>query len=220
MTLWHHPAMPHRLTAATIDDEAQLRALLGEPQPLVLSKIRPTLSPLTRILIEKAPLVCLATSDGQGRCDVSPRGDGPGFVRILDDQTLLLPERPGNRIADSLRNIVANPHVGLLFIVPGIADSFRVDGKATLTTDAALLAPSAVEGKPPKLGILVDIESAYPQCGKAFLRSHCWDPARFVDRAQLPSLGELLCEVQGEGFSAEKYDEEREQRYARREGFY
>lgn len=217
----HHGGMPpHRLTEETIEDEAQLRALLGEPQPLVLSKIRPSLSPLTRAFIERAPLVCLATSDARGRCDVSPRGDGPGFVRILDERTLLLPERPGNRIADSLRNILANHHVGLLFIIPGVADSFRVDGTATLTTDAGLLAPSAVEGKPPQLGILVDIESAYPQCGKAFLRSRCWDPARFVERAALPSFGELMREIQGEGFSAEEYDEARLQRYARREGFY
>jgi uncharacterized protein len=210
----------HRLTAEIIEDEAALRALIGEPVELVRAKRRTRLSPLSRVFIEKAPLVCLATSDRDGRCDVSPRGDGPGFVRILDDATLLLPERPGNRLADSLRNILANPHVGLLFVIPGVADSFRVDGRAVLTTDRALLAPSIAEGKVPALGILIDIESAQPQCGKAFLRSRCWEPERYLRRDELPSFGALMREIQGEGFDAEDYDERRAERYARREGFY
>lgn len=212
--------MVHRLTAATIDDEAVLRALLGEPSSLVCAKLADRLVAETRPFVERAPFVLLATSDRAGRCDVSPRGDPPGFVRILDDRTLLLPERPGNRLADSLRNIVANPHVGLLFVVPGVGDSFRVNGRATLTTDRALLAPSAVEGKPPVLGILVDVEEAYTQCSKAFLRSQLWDPARFIDRAALPSSGAILRALQGEGFDADGYDAARAERYARRDGFY
>ena len=151
---------------------------------------------------------------------MSPRGDPRGFVRILDDVTLLVPERPGNRIADSLRNIVRNPRVGLLFVIPGVSDTFRVNGRATLTTDAELLAPCEVEGKLPKLGILVDIESAYTQCSKAFLRSQLWDPSRFVDRAALPTNGEILAALQGDGFDATAYDEARAERYARRDGFY
>ena len=170
--------MAHRLTAATIDDEAALRALLGEPSPLVCAKLADRLVAETRPFIERAPFVLLATSDRAGRCDVSPRGDPPGFVRILDDRTLLLPERPGNRLADSLRNIVANPHVGLLFVVPGVGDTFRVNGRATLTTDRDLLAPSAIEGKPPALGIVVDVDEAYTQCSKAVLRAQLWEPAR------------------------------------------
>ncbi len=166
------------------------------------------------------PSAPVATADDAHHCDVSPRGDPAGFVRILDDRTLLLPERPGNRLADSLRNIVANPHVGLLFVVPGVGDSFRVNGRATLTTDRALLAPSAVEGKPPVLGILVDVEEAYTQCSKAFLRSQLWDPARFIDRAALPSSGAILRALQGEGFDADGYDAARAERYARRDGFY
>jgi uncharacterized protein len=210
----------HRLTAQILQDEAELNALLGEPAELVKKKCRPRLSPLSRRFIEASPLVCLATSDAEGRCDVSPRGDGPGFVRILDEETLLVPERPGNKLADSLRNILQNPHVGLLFILPGIADSFRVNGRAVLTTDRELLAPSEVEGKAPALGILVDIESAYPQCGKAFLRSQAWDPSRYLTRDQLPSFGELMREIEGERFDAGEYDAARAQRYARREGFY
>lgn len=212
--------MSHRLTAQTIQDEAALRAVIGEPSELVKKKCRPKLAPLSRRFIEASPLVCLATSDAHGRCDVSPRGDGPGFVRILDEETLLLPDRPGNKLADSLRNILQNPHVGLLFLIPGVTDSFRVNGRAVITTDRELLAASEVEGKVPALGILVDIEDAYPQCGKAFLRSHAWDPARYLTRDQLPSFGELMHEIDSESFDAAEYDAARAVRYARREGFY
>ncbi|MDQ3036144.1 MAG: pyridoxamine 5'-phosphate oxidase family protein [Myxococcota bacterium] len=210
----------HRLTARTIDDEAALRAIIGEPTPLVASKVQDRLNRLTRRYIELSPLVCLATSDASGSCDVSPRGDPAGFVRILDDRTLLLPERPGNRIADSLRNILANAHVGLLFVVPGVTDTFRVDGRATLTDDPDLLAASGVEGKLPKLGILVDIERCYTHCSKAFLRSSFFDPARFVDRAALPTNGEIHALLTDGEIDATEYDEARAARYARREGFY
>jgi hypothetical protein len=210
----------HRLTTATIESDAALRELLGEPAAIVCAKISDRLTPLTRKFIERSPFLCVATSDEHGNCDVSPRGDPAGFVRILDDVTLLMPERPGNRIADSLRNVVRNPHVGLLFVIPGVGDTFRVNGRATLTTDAELLAPCSVEGKAPKLGILVDIEQAYTQCSKAFLRSQLWDPTRFVDRAELPSAGEIHQSIQGESFDAAGHDEARAARYARREGFY
>jgi uncharacterized protein len=210
----------HRLTSQIIDSEAALRDLIGEPLPLVCAKITAQLTPLTRLFVERSPFVCVATSNGRAQCDVSPRGDPAGFVRILDDATLLVPERPGNRIADSLRNILVNPRVGLLFMIPGVTDTFRVNGRATLTTDADLLAPCEVEGKLPKLGILVDIEEAYTQCSKAFLRSQLWDPANFVDRAALPTNGEIMRSIQGETFDAEAYDAARAERYAKRQGFY
>ncbi len=162
----------HRLSTQTLTSVDALKALLGEPTELVCAKVSDRLNPLTRQFIERAPFLCLATADADGRCDVSPRGDPAGFVRILDEVTLLIPERPGNRLADSLRNILSNPRVGLLFVIPGVTDTFRVNGRATLTTDAALLAPCAVEGKTPKLGILVDIEEAFTHCSKAFLRSN------------------------------------------------
>ncbi|MBX3468437.1 MAG: pyridoxamine 5'-phosphate oxidase family protein [Planctomycetes bacterium] len=212
--------MTHRLTSALVTDEPALRALIGEPTALVRGKLADRLSPATRPFVERSPFVCLATSDAAGRCDVSPRGDPPGFVRILDDRTLLLPERPGNRLADSLRNILENPRVGLLFVIPGVGDTFRVNGRACLTTDPALLAPCAVEGKAPRLGILVDIDEAYTQCSKAFLRSQLWDPTRFVDRAALPSMGEVMACLRGDAIDAAAYDAERAARYARREGFY
>lgn len=215
--------MPHRLTAQTIDSEEQLRALLGEPLPLVVSKVVDRLNPQTRRFIEQSPFVCLSTSDAEGNCDVSPRGDPAGFVRILDDRTLLVPDRPGNRIADTLRNILANPRVAILFVLPGLGDSFRVNGRATLTTDADLLGPSAVEGKVPRLGILVDIDEAYTQCPKAFLRSALWDPAKFLSKGALPTSGEVFAAIaggRGEEFDACEYDRARDERYAKREGFY
>lgn len=213
--------MPHhRLTTEILETESALRELIGAPAEIVCAKVANRVNRLTRQFIEQSPLVCLATSDREGRCDVSPRGDPKGFVRVLDDVTLLIPERPGNRLADSLRNILVNPRVGLLFVIPGVTETFRVNGRATLTIDASLLAPCIVEGKAPRLGILVDVEEAYTQCSKAFLRSHCWDPSRFLDRADLPSNGEIHREIVGESFDAAGYDAERAARYARREGFY
>lgn len=210
----------HRLTQDVIDSEDALRALLGEPSELTRTKVTDCINPQSRQLIERSPLVCLATSDRDGHCDVSPRGDPAGFVRILDEHTLLMPERPGNRLADSLRNILQNPHVGLLFVIPGVADTFRVNGRATLVTDPVLLEPCRVQGKLPKLGILIDIEQAYTHCAKAFIRSDCWNPAAFVERAELPSSGALNRAIYGESFDAARYDADRAVRYARREGFY
>jgi PPOX class probable FMN-dependent enzyme len=210
----------HRLTHQVITTEAQLRELIGTPLPQTCLKITDRLNDATRRFIDQSPFVCLATADASQHCDLSPRGDPAGFVRILDERTLLIPERPGNRLADTLRNILANPHVGLLFIVPGATDTFRVNGRATLTSDATLLAPCAVEGKTPKLGILVDIDEAYTQCSKAFIRSALWDPQRFVDPAVLPTGGQVLRAIRGDGFDAEAYDAERTARYRQRVGFY
>jgi PPOX class probable FMN-dependent enzyme len=211
---------PHRLTPRILPDEAALRALLGEPSDLVRSKVATRLNALTRRFIERSPFLCLATSAADGSCDVSPRGDPAGFVRILDDATLLLPDRPGNRIADSLRNILSNGRVGMLFLIPGVEDSFRVDGRAAITDDPALLAPCAVDGRVPRLGILVDIEHAYTQCGKALLRSRLWDPSLHVDRAELPTSGEIHACLRDGEFDAAAYDAARAARYERREGFY
>ena len=211
----------HTVGEHRIATEEQLRQVIGAPADIVVSKIADHLNELTRPFVERAPIVCLATSNADGTCDVSPRGDPAGFVRILDNRTLFMPERPGNRIADSLRNIIANPHVGMLFIVPGITDTFRVNGRAALTTDPALLKGSVVEGRLPKLGILVSIDEAYTQCSKALLRSDLWNAEKHVDRAEFASGGEILKAVRGDdSFDASAYDHERSARYARREGFY
>ena len=204
----------------TVSDEAQLREIIGSPADLIVAKIADRLNGLTRQFIERSPFVCLATASPDGGLDVSPRGDPAGFVRILDERTLLLPERPGNRLADTLTNLLADPRIALLFLIPGIGDTFRVNGRAVITDDLELLAPSAIEGKPPRLGILVSIEEAYTQCPKALIRSELWDPDRHLDRSELPSSGKILRSLTDPEFDADEYDRERKQRYARREGLY
>ncbi len=202
-----------------IRDEQSLRALLGEPVDVVRAKVSDRLNELTRRFVDLSPFVLLSTSGADGSCDVSPRGDPPGFVRVLDPRRLLVPERPGNRLADSLRNILHNPRVGLLFLIPGIGDTLRVNGRASLVTDEELLAPSAVEGKVPGLGIVVDVDEVFTHCSKAFIRSQLWDPGLYRAREELPSSGEVHRSL-NPAFDAESYDAERAERYARREGLY
>jgi PPOX class probable FMN-dependent enzyme len=203
-----------------ISDEGELRKRIQRPTDIVVAKLADRLNALTRPFIERSPFVCVATADPDGGLDVSPRGDPAGFVRILDDHTLLLPERPGNRIADSLRNLLTDPRIALLFLIPGVGDTFRVNGRAAITDDPELLAPSAVEGKPPRLGLLIAIEEAYTQCPKALIRSDLWNPARHVDRSELPRSGEILRSLTDPSFDVEAYERERADRYARREGLY
>ncbi|MGH2927270.1 MAG: pyridoxamine 5'-phosphate oxidase family protein [Solirubrobacteraceae bacterium] len=203
-----------------IADEAELRELIGGPTETVLLKLSDSLNELTRQFIERSPFVCVATVDPDGGLDVSPRGDPAGFVRVLDESTLLIPERPGNRIADTLRNLLADPRIALLFLIPGVGDSFRVNGRAVITDDAELLAPSTVDGRTPKLGLLVSIEEAYTHCAKALIRSDLWNPDRQIERAELPSSGAILRSLSTPEFDAERYDRERAQRYARGEGLY
>ncbi len=137
-------------------DETRLREVLGEPTELVRQKIADRLNPLTRQFVERSPFVVVATGRPDGGLDVSPRGDPAGFVRILDDRTLLLPDRPGNKLADTLTNLLEDDRIALLFLIPGVNDTFRVNGRARIVDDAELLAASEVEGKAPQLGILVD----------------------------------------------------------------
>ena len=203
-----------------ITDESELRSIIGSPAEVVVTKISDRLNPLTRQFVERSPFVCVATKLPDGGVDVSPRGDPTGFVRILDDRTLLIPDRPGNRLADTLTNLLADPSIGLLFLIPGVGDSFRVNGRGVITDDAELLAGSEVEGAAPKLGIVVSVEEAYTQCSKALIRSDLWNPERHIDRSELPSSGEILRSLNDPSFDAEQYDRERAERYARREGLY
>jgi PPOX class probable FMN-dependent enzyme len=204
----------------TITDEAELRAIIGSPSTVVVAKISDRLNSLTRQFIERSPFVCVATKMPGGGVDVSPRGDPPSFVRILDERTLLMPDRPGNRIADTLTNLLADPSIGLLFLIPGVGDSFRVNGRGVITDDQELLSESAVDGSVPKLGIIVTIDEAYTQCSKALIRSDLWNPERHIDRSELPSSGEILRSLGDPTFDAAQYDEERAGRYARGEGLY
>jgi PPOX class probable FMN-dependent enzyme len=197
-----------------------LREILGSPSDLIVSKINDRLNPLTRQFIEHSPFICVATARHDGGLDVSPRGDPRGFVRILDERTLLIPDRPGNRIADTLTNLLSDDRIALLFLIPGINDTFRVNGRAVIVDDPDLLADSEVEGKRPKLGILVSIEQAYTQCPQAFIRSDLWNPDNHIDRSELPTAGELLRSVASPDLDVQEYDRDRADRYDRREGFY
>lgn len=207
-----------------ITDEAALRELIGEPADFVRAKVSDRVNELTRRFIDLSPFMCLATSAPDGTCDVSPRGDPAGFIHVIDERTLLVPERPGNRLADSLRNILRNSHVGLLFLIPGVGDTLRVNGRATILTDAelfeaGLLERLAVEGKVPKLGLLIAVDEVFTHCSKAFLRSQLWDAGRHIDHSELPTSGEIHRSL-NPSFDAEGYDAERAERYARREGLY
>jgi PPOX class probable FMN-dependent enzyme len=203
----------------TVDSEAALREVLGTPSDLVVAKVTDRVNQLMRRFIDLSPFVLLATSALDGSCDVSPRGDPSGFVQVLDDRTLLLPERPGNKLADSIRNILENPHAGLLFLVPGVGETLRVNGRARVVDDAELLAPLAVEGKVPALGLLVEVDEVFTHCPKALIRSSLWDPEKYSSKDDLPTPGEIHRSL-NPAFDAEGYDAERAERYARREGFY
>jgi uncharacterized protein len=205
---------------STIRDEGELRALIGSPTELVAGKIADRLTHLTRQFVERSPFVCVATASPDGGLDVSPRGDPAGFVRILDERTLLLPERPGNRLADTLTNLLSDPRIALLFLIPGVGDTFRVNGRAAVVDDPELLAASEIEGKVPEVGILVSVDEAYTQCPKALIRSDLWNPDRHVDRSELPPSGEILRSLSDPGLDVEEYERERAGRYARREGLY
>jgi PPOX class probable FMN-dependent enzyme len=201
-------------------DRAQLREMLGEPTELVKQKIADRLNSLTRQFVDRSPFVVVATGRPDGGLDVSPRGDPAGFVRILDERTLLLPDRPGNKLADTLTNLLEDDRIALLFLIPGINDTFRVNGRARIVEDQELLAASAVDGKVPQLGILVTVEEAYTQCPKALLRSDLWNPERHIERSELPRSGEILRAVADPELDVEEYEEARTKRYERREGFY
>lgn len=204
-----------------VGGEAELRELIGGgPTPLVAGKVADRLNDVFRRYVEASPFVCVASSDAEGNLDVSPRGDAAGFVRILDERTLLIPERPGNRIADTLTNVLASGRIALLFLVPGVGETFRVNGTAVLVDDARLLESSAVGGKRPKLGILVTVEQAYTQCSKALLRSELWNPEKHASHASMPTTGEMLKAVSDPTLDVDEYDRERADRYRRREGFY
>ena len=201
-------------------DETALRAIIGEPRELTKAKIADRIHPLNHRFIELSPFVVVATGRPDGGLDVSPRGDPAGFVRILDDRTLLLPDRPGNKLADTLTNLLEDDRIALIFLIPGVNETFRVNGRARIVDDPELLAGSAVEGKAPKLGILVSVEEAYGQCPKALLRSDLWNAEKHVSPDELPSAGEIMRAVADPDLDIEQYEKERDERYRRREGFY
>ncbi|MDP9095950.1 MAG: pyridoxamine 5'-phosphate oxidase family protein, partial [Pseudomonadota bacterium] len=165
-----------------IADPAALRDHMGTVSPLAERKVLPHLDAYSRRFIALSPLLVLATADADGNADASPRGDPPGFVRILDDRTLLIPDRPGNNRVDSFANLIAAPGVGLIFFVPGIDETLRVNGTARLLTEADTLAGSEIAGKAPRTGIRVAISEVFFHCGKALKRARIWNPATRIER--------------------------------------
>jgi PPOX class probable FMN-dependent enzyme len=173
-----------------ITTEAQLREVLGTPLPRVAAKDRPCLDDIDRQWLAASPFCLVATAATDGSCDVSPKGDPPGFTVVLDDRTIALPERAGNRRADGFCNILTNPHVGLIYLLPGRGDTFRIQGRARLVRDEGLLDRMVVRGSRPVLAMVVEIESVFYHCAKAFLRAALWDPATWTPDAA-PSRPEI-----------------------------
>ena len=182
------------LTEPPLRDEAGLRAHFGPVNPLAERKVFDRLDRFCREFVALSPFLVLASTDPEGRADASPRGDAPGFVAVLDDRTLLIPDRRGNNRVDTFGNILASPGVGLIFMVPGIDETLRVNGRGRITRDPALLAPLAAGGKVPTIGLLVDVEETFFHCGKALMRSKLWDPSSRVDRRSFPTLGRIIAE--------------------------
>jgi PPOX class probable FMN-dependent enzyme len=203
-----------------IESEEELRRIVGEPTELVKAKLADRLNELTAQFIERSPFVCVATGCPGGGMDVSPRGDPPGFVKVLDERTLLLPERPGNRLADTLTNLLHDPRIALLFLIPGVGDTFRVNGTGVITDDRELLSATAVEGKAPRIGIVVSVNEAYTQCAKALIRSDLWNPDNHVQRTELPSHGQILKLISLPDLDVAEHERARAERYARRDGLY
>jgi uncharacterized protein len=181
----------------TIENPQQLREIYGDPMERAVKKQLTRLDRHCRNFIALSPFLVIASSDPAGRCDASPKGDMPGFVRVIDDTTLLIPDRLGNNRVDTLSNLLLRPGVGLIFFVPGINETLRVNGRAQVATDPALLEPLAVNGKVPRSGILVAAEEIYFHCGKALIRSDLWNPKKHVARGSWPSLGRIIAEQVG-----------------------
>ena len=193
-----------------VTTEAALEALYGLPAGAAVIKEIDYISDHYRRFIEASPFVILATSGPEG-LDCTPRGDPAGFVRVVDAHTIMLPDRRGNNRLDSLRNIVRDPRIGLLFLIPGLGRTLRINGRAVISTDPDLCASFTMEGKAPRSVIVVTAERVYTQCPKALIRSHIWDPSRFLTEADLPSTGAIMQALQ-QDFDAETYEREYPQR--------
>ncbi|MYC35866.1 MAG: pyridoxamine 5'-phosphate oxidase family protein [Chloroflexi bacterium] len=178
----------------TISNRGELRETYRPPAPRAAQKVLDRLDEHCRNFIALSPFCVLSTSNADGWPDASPRGDPPGFVRVLDERTLLLPDRPGNNQVDSLQSVVENPRVGLLFFVPGMNETLRVKGRAEIVTGQGLLEPLAVGGRAPLSGLRVTVEEAFLHCGRALLRGRLWDPSARIERSCYPRYGQVLAD--------------------------
>jgi uncharacterized protein len=178
----------------TIDTQEALRRHYGEPTERALKKQLPSLDRHCRRFIALSPFLVMATSDRTGRADASPKGDAPGFVQVVDERTLLIPDRIGNNRCDGLKNILENPQIGLLFFMPGRDETLRVNGQAEIIDDPTVLEGLQAQGKPPKSVIRVTVEEAYMHCGKAMIRSDLWNPEKHLGADAFPTLGRVLAD--------------------------
>jgi PPOX class probable FMN-dependent enzyme len=189
---------------ATIE---QLEAIYGQPGESSTVKVANWITPAYRVLIDKSPFAALATCGPEG-LDCSPRGDLPGFVRVHDERTLMMPDRRGNNRVDSLRNIVRDPRVALLFLIPGAGSTLRVNGRAQVSADADLLASFRIDGNAPRTVIVMTVEEVYFQCARAIVRSDLWNPDKRVDPKTLPTPGQILADMSENRVGGETYDKE------------
>ena len=180
----------------------ELRAIVGEPDQYVANKVKDRLSPIQRDWLAHSPLGFVATTDADGRVDVSPKGDPPGFVHVIDDTTIAIPERPGNKRVDGYRNVLERPHVGTLFLIPGRGDTLRINGTARILADADYFDAMTVKGKRPILALEIDVEEVFFHCAKAFLRSDAWDPSTWNPTA-VPSVAQIAKAIRYDWTQAE-----------------
>jgi PPOX class probable FMN-dependent enzyme len=173
-------------TVTTVTTVEELRAVVGPVPPRAAAKVRPALVELDRAWLRESPFCLLATSDASGNLDVSPKGDPAGFVHVVDDSTVAIPDRPGNKRVDGFLNILENPHVGLIFVIPGRGDTLRINGRARIVSEAPFFDAMAVKGRRPQLAVLVEIDEVFHHCSKAFLRSRLWEPQSWAPE-QVPS---------------------------------
>ncbi|WP_088006978.1 pyridoxamine 5'-phosphate oxidase family protein [Indiicoccus explosivorum] len=178
--------------AQQVTSREELRSITGNPSELVNNKVITYIDRHCREFISKAPFLTISTADGSGFCDVSPRGDAPGFVFVLNEKQLVIPERPGNKRMDSLQNILENPKIGLLFMIPGLGETLRVNGSACIIRDEELLENMTAAGKRPLLGIGVEVEECFIHCAKAFRRSGLWEPGTWEPKETLPKGAKIL----------------------------
>ena len=190
---------------STINTVEELEAIYGTPVETSLAKEIDHITPQYRALIEASPFVALATAAPEG-LDCSPRGDMAGFVRIHDENTVMIPDRRGNNRVDSLRNIVRDPRVALLFLLPGSGSTLRINGRAHLSVEPELLESFAVDGKAPRSVVVIEVETIYFQCARAIIRSELWNPDRFIDPATLPTPGQILATLSENRLGGEAYD--------------
>ncbi|MFJ9418126.1 MULTISPECIES: pyridoxamine 5'-phosphate oxidase family protein [unclassified Streptomyces] len=195
-----------------VTSAAELRALVGEPSAHAAHKTRHRLHALDRQWLARSPFCLIATSDAQGRCDVSPKGDPAGFTHVLDDTTLVIPDRPGNRRVDGFQNILANPQVGLIYLLPGRGDTLRINGRARLLRDAPFFDELTVKGNRPRLALLVEVEELFYHCSKAFLRSDLWKPETWEPDA-LPSRARMVKQLEATEIPLEELEQHYGPRY-------